>query len=500
MDSFQIYTAKENNSYELVKMFLSLYHYLLFNNNITLQNIQDAGDNTYTTSLGTIIGRFLQKIDFIKTDQLKYTDFFYRHFVKEQNIYFFTLFNQIPIDFLPFPETRQYFKFPIITFADSSYTNTIESMNEFIDEKFIHTHQVKDIDKIWEDYKHDPNLVNLSLHDKYPDKFQQMDMKQEDGTKYRNFKNSFPINKIFSLTDDFFKDKTLCIFSDKPIISRYFKIDRKDRQIVLLKYHEKKDADNYQYNSKKKKLKISSIKYVSVLVKFSRESVINCFFTKQFKKKTRMYHQVKATNFNKFKDNIDQDKYPITFYTLTPFTNVIDPLYINPGDIYMTREYRLIRDIDSLDLTKNIYTDNELIHTNISTDNHECFDSESIRTRSQYCNYDVVDPKLNINNLNYNKKSALLMLIWKNSRYIDKRMGFIYFLKILKIPSFFNIMSLVNVDKGSDEQQGFKLLGEEIYIDKNIVNNHVKSVTDFTRDMNQFTIDEKYKDYKELYF
>ena len=93
----QIYKPKSLNKEEIYRNFMSIYYYLLFN---------EKPENYYK-----------KIIKYFYRDRTElYQEFFNDNFIFEQNVFFFTLYNQLPIEFLPFSQDFLYFYYPLITF------------------------------------------------------------------------------------------------------------------------------------------------------------------------------------------------------------------------------------------------------------------------------------------------------------------------------------------------------------------------------------------------
>ena len=85
----------------------------------------------------------------------------------------------------------------------------------------------------------------------------------------------------------------------------------------------------------------------------------------------------------------------------------------------------------------------------------------------------------------------MLLIIWKNKKYIDNNTSFTYFLKYLGIESYFNLMSYVKLKNNE-----IKLLGEEIYIKSP----NIKTTIEYTNDISKFNLYNQKKKYDKLYY
>jgi len=452
MDIKDIYKAKNNTPKEIYRTFISLYYFLLFNDRIKFIEKKENCVKMFSYL-------FNNDIDL-------YADFFLENFIKTKNVFFFTLYNQIPIDFLKYPDKNFYLKFPFITFSDSNF--------KYSNKKFINKKNVLDIDTLWKRY----------LKNYYNTKESLNKIKYVEDSRYDNFQILFPIKNFFLLNPI---NKTLFIYENYPIIcSKY--IINSNKTLTLLNYYKKITYNKYKYIIKP--ITLINLKYITVLENITKEDILKCFKNNIIKKNTYLYHQNNTKQIIKFNKN-----YLYSYYTLTPYSRISDPLYFEKKEKYLTREYITIKDIHFIDISTNIYLNNILtkhIYKNSVDGLFSCFNKNIIKKKSKLCNYEFVNPKKNISRINYNRKQALLLIIWKNMKYIDKEISFITFLELLGINSYFNIMSLVETNNGP------KILGEEIYIKQEVADSSIKPVMYYQEDISKFHFSDK--DYKNLYY
>lgn len=453
MKTKEIYIPKNQEPKEIYRNLITIYYFLLFNK---------KSENYYK--------KFLK---FFYEDKAKnYYDFFNNNFYQKQNILFFTLYNQLPLEFLPLPNKTFYLNFPLITFFNN---HKIKLSNKFISKKLI------EMDIIWS--SNDERILNNVYNLK----------KEENENKLDNYNFNFNINKIFNLSEDFFIDKILFIFTNNPIICNNYKINYKTKDITLINYYIKLNSENYiKSNIKNKIINKFYIKYLCIYKKIIKNDIEDVFRYKTIKKDTYLYNTIKKDVYNDiYIHKIKEEKIP-NFYTLTPFNKVLDPLY-QKNNKYVFSEYIINNNIKTLDITTNTYFNNELFN-NQNINLIDCFDINSLKNNNKYCNYKFINPEKQIKFINYNKKESLLLIIWKNKNIVDNSISFTFFLELLNIYSYFNLFDLVK--KTNNE---IKLLSEEIYID-DILKINITKNRNYVDDISKFKIYDQKEKYKQLYF
>jgi hypothetical protein len=450
----EVYIPKNHEAKEIYRNFISTYYYLLFNK---------SEPDYYKKIL-----KF-----FYKEKAKSYYNFFNNNFYIKHNILFFTLYNQLPIEFLPLPDVKFYLKYPLITFY-----NKIKLNNKFISKN------LKYIDTYW------PSENNTILKDKYNLK------KEENENKLDNYQFIFMMNTIFDLPKEFFEDKTLLLFTNNPIICSEYKINYNAKNILLVDYYIKLNSERYVKSDIKNKIvKISDIKYISIYENINKNDMEEVFKFKILKKDTYLYSSLNLSGFEYYKTLPTGIPTPY-FFTLNPFNRVFDPLYLNNNN-YVTSEYIITNDIKTLDLSTNIYFDNEILNDQYFENNTfiKCIDMINIKNNYKYCDYDFIDPNKKVKESNYNKRDTLFLLIWKNIGISDLTISYKLFLKkSLDIYSFFNLMSLVKTNNNEN-----KLLSEELYLNSELHKNIIKTI-EYTNDFSKFSIYNQKEKYEQIYF
>jgi hypothetical protein len=422
MNINEIYRRKNNKPYEFYRNMISIYYFLLINNKL----------NDYP--------RYL--IQF----KIKYINFFRNNFINN-NIFFFTLYNKIPNIFLPLPY-KYYFKYPIITFS-----NKIKGKNYKIkldlpkNNKLLNTnYYYARVGKITNNYKFINSLKYIE-HDIYD-----------------NFNIINPIEYLIKLNDNFLSNKTFFILYGKNIII-VDNIKINNNKIIIENYFIK--DNKFKFNNNKLEIKLSDILYLSILDNITNNKILQVFPLKTIPKNTLLFNQGN-------KKSLEEKKTKPYYYTLNK-TRILDPLYIKPNEEYFIKQFKVKQDFEILDITTNIYLDNEIVRNyyNISKDYKVNCLEININSK-KLCEYEIYKPEKNNFKVNYNKKLGLTLLIWKNFKNMDYNITFFYFINDLKIKNYFNIFSTIIT---KDNQQ--KLLGEELFItDENILNK-IESIDEY---------------------
>ena len=453
-----IYVPKNNNIKEKYRNMISLYYYLLFNNKM----------NKYNKKLNKIYG---------ETAELYY-DFFHEHFIQKQNVLFFTLYNMLPIEFLPFPKLYMYLKYPIVSFTNNKKRpNNYSDEHIKLDSKFINK-SVSNIDLYWKSFNKKIEIKKIKdINDM---------IKYEDSDLYDNLQFLFNIKYIKKLNSDFFKNKVLFLYVRNPIICEDFKFDLENNTLELYKYYIKNTTD-YTYNTNKLIISLKNIRYMYVYASITRDNLLDTFNYDTLKNGTYLYNQKNEGTYNMNKEDKERtDKMIPNWYTLNPNSRILDPLHISPNNKYLIKEFVTMNDIKILNLSTNIFLNNNLI----SKERLNIFScSYNIKDNLKYCDINFIDPDKYTDSINYNKRQALFLIIWKNLLFIDKNTSYLHFLKEFNINSYFSIMSLVKL-KNND----VKMLGEELYINFDILKMKIKKLSEYTSDITKFkNYNKKYK-------
>ena len=459
----QLYKPKSLNKEEIYRNFISIYYYLLFN---------EKSNNYYKKIIKY----------FYKEKTKLYQKFFYEHFLSQQNIFFFTLYNQIPLEFLPFPKTYFYFYYPIISLQPLNNKNKYYSENKIkLNNKLFNEIEVIDKNLFWEEH------LKYYFSGDQVKKIKDIDNNIEGTTDtdiYDNFTFCFDINYLNLLSSNFFINKILFIFIDYPIITDNFKFDSYNKNFMLYEYYTKFSKKKYNYKKNNKIIQFKNIKYISIYDKITQDKINQCFTQDILKKNTYLYSQLNERNIHKYINNTSiKDMY---WFNLTPFVRILDPLYLSPNEKYYYREYITNEDINLLNISSNIYVNNILLNENYSNFSFKNFMNQNINL----IDYDIVNSTRKNTQVNYNKRNGLSFIIWKNKIYTDKKINFRKFLISFNIKSYFNLMSFVKLNNQ------IKFLAEELYL----YNSNIKLVNNYTNDIKNFILYNQKDKYKDIYY
>jgi len=416
-----IYVPKSSSKEEIYRNMISIYYYKLFN--------PDA-------DISLLVNK-------------KHKLFFENYFLNYQNPLIFTLYNQIPTEFLPLPDQNFYYFFPVISFNKIGWKPILNSHEK-----------VQNINEIWK------SLVNKEIKNITTIQEKFSSLKVIKSKYYDNLICNFPIKLIFSLPSEFIKNKLIMIRTDKEsYVTKDFKIES-DYIYVKGKIINQKDIIN-----------------VILLKELTKKDIIKCFNITTIDPGTYLYHQIK-------KDKEVKDDWIFNFYSLNFYSRILNPFEKNI--LYKYQEFITLKPISILDISTNSIINNP-ITTNKKYSKFQCFDIANIKKLNPICDYDLLDVRKKFDEVNYNKKRGLLLLIWKNSTYIDSSISFTIFLNHYNLP-YFNLMSLV-IDKDQP-----KLLGEEIYMNTYLAEKYIKIVTKFTTDTTKFENKKIDSEYEKMYF
>jgi hypothetical protein len=446
----QVYKPKSLLRKELYRTFITIYYYLLFN---------DKPEDYYKKIL---------KYFFNENAKLYY-NFFYNNFYNYQNIFFFTLYNQLPIEFLPLPNTKLYLNYPLITFSaniwdelENNPSSTIPDQNYklkkiYIEEPRINLNKsfisknifsTRDVwkEKTIKDMGND--IANKKLSEL------RSDIKEDNHNLYDDFQILLNINFIKKLPNSYLKNKIIFLFVNKPYIITKYNFNFKKDRLYIYEFYVKNSSNKYDkikdYSNNYKYFNFKDIKFLSLYKIINNNDIIKSFNMNKLNKGTILYHQIN-TNCTEI-NNIP------SYFTLDSSIRILDPLYIRKNNSYNIYKYKTTKDINILDIASNIYTNNEIININYDKNNlFFCYDLSN--ENYKFCDYNFINPNDKISEINYNNKFGLSLIIWKNKKYIDYKTSLKYFLKMLDINSYFNIMSLIRI-----KDNGIKLLGNEFYI------------------------------------
>lgn len=439
MDKKCIYLVKENKridkQFEYFRSFLSLYYF------ITINKIEDKE-----------IKPLYKEI----YNNHKYYDFFYDNFIKEQNILIFTLYNNIPLEFLQYPDWKFYINYyPVMTFymrEKHIFRSTkIELNKTFLPKSLVHINKVFSYYKDNQDYPSKEVIKNFSnkLQDK-PSKF----------NKYDYMNTMLSLEYLKNISPKYFNKKTVFIYSqskstDNFIISENCKIS--SNKLILSSYFIKKNNKKYKFIDDKIVILFDELIYLSILDKITKKKLINCFSIEKLKKGMALYNTI-----NSKKNTIPSNP---AYYILNVNERPLEPLNLtkNKYDIY---KFKIKKSVNFLNLTNTIFYDNIIV-----TDKKiNCINSKNLLEQSKYCDIDMIYKFKNYDiEPNYNKRLMINLILWKNLKFIDKNTNLHYLMEEFNISGYINNFSYI-VYKNNNIK---KLSTEIVFVDYENVKNYI---------------------------
>lgn len=282
-----IYIPKSSSKEEIYCNLISIYYYKLFNPDADISSLVNK----------------------------KHKLFFENYFLNYQNPLIFTLYNQIPTEFLPLPEQKFYYFFPVISFNKIGWKP-----------KLNRHEKVKNINEIWK-YKLDKKMENITtVQERFPS------LKVIKRTYYDKNVCNFIIKQLFSLPTEFIKNKLIMIRTDKKsYVTKDFKIGS-DSINVEGKIINQKDIIN-----------------IILLKELTKEDIINCFNLTTIEPGTYLYHQLKI-------DKEYKDEWFWNYFCLNFHSRILHPFEKNI--LYKYQEYITIKPISILDISTNSIINN----------------------------------------------------------------------------------------------------------------------------------------------
>ena len=251
---------KKQYSNAYFKSFISFYYYQLF----------------------TKLNKNILNEEFIKlygTD--KYFKFFYNNFIDNQNILIFTIYNQIPIEFLPFPNKKYYYYFPLITFYDGE----LYSKSKIILDKNLISNKITHRDHIFDIYmKTDKDYPNKNMMKEIQNSLKNKKMIEDEIITL-----NFPIKFIKMLPNNYLNNKVILLLIDKRLIicDNFIK---KENNIILNNFYQKINRNFYKL-FKNLTININNLKYLSIFDKFNHKSLLKIYTTLFLKKDELLYNE-----------------------------------------------------------------------------------------------------------------------------------------------------------------------------------------------------------------
>lgn len=432
MDTSYIYKNQDESSKEYLRSFITFYYYLLLNN---------------------ISSHKKEFAKYYKND--KYFDFFKREFIDDHNIMIFTLYNQMPLSFLPYPTRKLYYRYPKITFYKNQedIKKLSEKNNKIIDVNDLY-HTFKKWDK---DYPKSDVIENFSKK-----------LAEGKNDNYDNFRIRINSKFIKNIPVNFIKRKLIAIYTNKLIITDNYYFNVKNEEFIINKHFSKQISDTrYNESHHRTTIKFNDINYLSVFDNITKQKVINAFSLSTIKKDAILYNQRYAWPEEGNMELFKKERYP-SFFTFYNNERVHDPLKLTKNK-YRISEFLLKEDTPMIDLTTNILVKNEIKGNHntkyygpdyrkekkgeLEDDIFRCMNKDSIKQQLQDCDINIL---YKFNNFeyepNYNLKSGINLIIWKNTKYMDKSMHIPVYLANLEFYGLINNFSFLKLKDGKYER------------------------------------------------
>tara|TARA_B100000575_G_scaffold294160_1_gene308347 strand:- start:1609 stop:3123 length:1515 start_codon:yes stop_codon:yes gene_type:complete len=428
------YNIDENKSFSYFRSYITFYYYVIF---ILKTNDKNSIKKEF--------------IKYYKND--KYFDFFYSTFVVDKNSLIFTYFNNIPLNFFPYIKELYYY-YPYVTFFKSKHF--YKKGNIFFKEKVKHNIIFN------EGFKISKYEIQTTIPIEY----------------FKDFIKSNKSKNYYILL----KNKNNFIISFNPKLV--------NNKVILSSYHLKNDKDKkYKEFNKKIEINITEITYISILFKITQK-----LFDKNFNyniiKKGNIYY----SNHSKNDLNINNIWFYLLYPKIYPFPIISSSNYNSYININCYR-VKQIKNIKSLNLTIDIFYDNEILKDLIKNeyryisrkdtnyDNYEINDiyrcvnkSIILKDRTNICNFmkkkfDFLNSKSWVRFYHNNKirqnfgKNFLNLLIYKNKFITDyKEIYYSKFITNYGIKSFTCNYGYYFTDKTKT------FYDTELFINNNLIN------------------------------
>ena len=447
MEFKNIYLPKENKriskQFEYFRSFINFYYYLLLNNIIVKSKIKEKYKSLYKDT--------------------KYFNFFYENFIVEQNILIFTLYNNIPLNFLSYPDDKFYIEYyPIITFFGNDVNcikkEKIKLNSTYFPKSLTHVSKAYLYIKEYESYYPSKDtLKNFS---------NKIENKPKNHNKYDYMNSRISLNYFKNIENNFLQNKII-FFQDNElnlIISENFIFDSIKSKIILKSYYIKTSNKKYQKFYKNKEIVFNNIIYLSVLDKITKNKLINCFTMEKLKKNMDMYNSINIKNKNKF-----DESYLPTYFTININERPLEPLNLALHK-YKVNKYKLIKDVDILNITNNILFNNSILLKNEKID---CISNKDLHKVAKYCDVDILYKFFNYDmEPNYNKRLMINLILWKNLSFIDREIDIFDLLLKYNFKGYINNFSYLMFKKNKLK----KLSTEFVFTNYKEVEKYIKFI------------------------
>ena len=426
----------DNISYSYFRSFITFYNYIITlirhrymeKNKIDLFNVSKNNK------------KYIKELFKLCYNNTKHFDFFYQKFFEERDILIFTYFNNLPVQFMPYPKELYYY-YPLINFHGN---------NKFFKKDII---------------KFDDVFNNNIKKDKYINTENNI----QTTIPLKNFKN-------FKLPDKYFlmlKIKNYYLIANNITFLKNNKIKINNVYSKQGKHFKYKKYEQSIYNFK-------DIEFISVLLPITKKNIDNIFEIDEIKKDAIFYN---------IRVNKEQEFDTVRFYTFYPkgiYINLEEQDYIPYCmRVKNTKNIKAINiNIDTFHNNKIIeekYKDKKFNYLDYRDNKYEkkinskifrCINSEKeLKKRYDICNLKVIS----------RRKKYLFLIIYKNFYTARFLYNYLDFLKE------FDVKFLINTYGDRREENKFADMTELVIIDKKEIKNFKKI------DVNKGTCEDLFK-------
>jgi hypothetical protein len=356
----------ENDSFSYFRSYVTFYYYLLI---IIKQRYKDK-NNVDICENNDKNKKYIKTLFELCYKNDKYFELFYKIFFVDKNILIFTHFNNIPLNFFPYPKTFYYY-YPYLTFYGNNnfFTNQEIKFNDKPTFDFVLAHT----------FKQDNNEVQPTIPIEYL--------------------SSCVKEHIITNSDYFLLLRTS---NGSYIMSQ--SIQTTNDTIILNNRYSKKHHKKYKFFDQKLTLSVKDIVYASFSLPIKQEDIHNVFKKDTLKKDTVFYNLRTRGD-----ANLKNVWFAFLYPKLTPFK------YTQKTSC--TR-IQLKKDINVLNLVVDTFYNNEIIN---EKKQYKYLDTRDINYQKEVedelfrcINYDdVLERRKHICNFTRKNYSSL----WKNHNY-----------------------------------------------------------------------------------
>ena len=388
--------------------------------------------------------------------------------------YLFTVYNKIPVEFLPHPEYLIH-AYPILTFYNH-HSGKIYSYDEI---------RLKsgNLPKQYSLYKTNQNIYKI-------DKEKYQEIKTISSRLIKTQYSEKPLNHMFQihiptvhLSKYFFenqntqtntkqKSKDLLLLFAKGlymIVTDY----NCDKDGFSLNTYEFKTKPNEKYISGNETIQIlyDEIIYASLHRKMTREALSRVFHISTIEKGTYLYHAIDTKRLNEEPNYFIKN--PLWFFTFYPGHRIFDPFYLKPYRKFRTGLFLLKKDLHVSNTTYTIFEKNSILenledredinYTDPTLQKHAkrelftCSGMEFNKNNKKRieCGMDIYNQ---IRTYGYGDRKRILFMMYKNLSYVDKNYWYPKYFQKYDIHGIYDNLSMYH------DKTGYHSICTEIHV------------------------------------